>query len=171
MFLLARQQTDIGANLACLPLFLSGCRKLVVLAGESYTSRLWCVMELFAFVHMGGDLGDVEVLEAHAPGGAQRVADSFANFDAAEANCYDPKDKAHMLRVIEAAFGDMRSFNSVVRPLMRHFDTLRRTRAGSLLRGGSVCEELPAAPLLREGSARRSDHGAVELVDVAVEKM
>ena len=177
----ARQQTDIGANLACLPLFLSGCRKVVVLAGESYTSRLWCVMELFAFVHMGGDLGDVEVLEAHAPGGAQRVADSFANFDAAEANCYDPKDKAHMLRVIEAAFGDMRSFNGVVRPLMRHFDTLRRTRATSLQRGGSelsrggselsVCEELPAAPLLREGSARRSDHGAVELVEIAVEKM
>ena len=129
----ARQQTDIGANLACLPLFLSGCRKLVVLAGESYTSRLWCVMELFAFVHMGGELGDVEVLEAHAPGGAQRVADSFANFDASNANCYDPQDKAHMLRVIEAAFGDMQSFNENIRPLMQGFTSKRRA---SVVGGG-----------------------------------
>ena len=131
----ARQQTDIGANLACLPLFLSGCRKVVVLAGESYTTRLWCVMELFAFVHMGGELGDVEVLEAHAPGGAQRVADSFASFDASNANCYDPQDKEHMLRVIEAAFGDMRSFNDVVRPLMAKVCVRRRA---SVAPGGDL---------------------------------
>ena len=98
----------------------------MVLAGESYTSRLWCVMELFAFVHMGGDLGDIEVLEAHAPGGELAVAEAFANFDAANANCFDPKDKAHMLRVIEAAFGDMQSFNASIRPLMAKLSARRR---------------------------------------------
>ena len=39
-------QTDIDANLAALPLFLSGCKNLVVLAGLTYSTRLWCVMEV-----------------------------------------------------------------------------------------------------------------------------
>ena len=80
----------------CLPLFLSGCKKLVVLAGETYTSRLWCVMELFTFVHMGAALKDVEVMAAHASGGELRVAQSFARFDAANAECFDSKDKARI---------------------------------------------------------------------------
>ena len=37
-------QTDIDANLACLPVFLSGCRELLILVGETYHKRLWCVM-------------------------------------------------------------------------------------------------------------------------------
>ena len=39
-------QSDIAANLACLPIFLSGCRELLCLAGDTYHTRLWCVMEL-----------------------------------------------------------------------------------------------------------------------------
>ena len=39
-------QTDIDANLAALPLFLSGCKSLVVAAGATYPSRLWCIMEV-----------------------------------------------------------------------------------------------------------------------------
>ena len=29
---------------------LAGCQTLLVVAGKTYCSRLWCVMELFAFV-------------------------------------------------------------------------------------------------------------------------
>ncbi len=36
-------QSDIDANLACLPLFLSGCQELLVLPGATYPLRLWCV--------------------------------------------------------------------------------------------------------------------------------
>ena len=39
-------QNNIAESLACLPCFLAGCRKLLVIAGESYTTRLWCVMEV-----------------------------------------------------------------------------------------------------------------------------
>ena len=39
-------QDNINESLACLPCFLAGCRKLLVIAGESYTTRLWCVMEV-----------------------------------------------------------------------------------------------------------------------------
>ena len=35
-------QDAIELNLKCLPVFLSGCRSLVVLVGPTYVSRLWC---------------------------------------------------------------------------------------------------------------------------------
>ena len=34
-------QTSIDDSLACLPVFLAGCNQLLVLAGPTYTSRLW----------------------------------------------------------------------------------------------------------------------------------
>ena len=35
-------QSDIDASLAALPVYLSGCKELLVLVGPSYCSRLWC---------------------------------------------------------------------------------------------------------------------------------
>ena len=43
-------QNNIQQSLACLPVFLAGCQTLLVVAGKTYCSRLWCVMEFFAFV-------------------------------------------------------------------------------------------------------------------------
>ena len=42
-------QDNIQQSLACLPVFLAGCQTLLVVAGPTYCSRLWCVMELFTF--------------------------------------------------------------------------------------------------------------------------
>ena len=42
-------QNNIKQSLACLPVFLAGCQTLLVVAGPTYCSRLWCVMELFTF--------------------------------------------------------------------------------------------------------------------------
>ena len=42
-------QNNIEQSLACLPIFLAGCQMLLVVAGPTYCSRLWCVMELFTF--------------------------------------------------------------------------------------------------------------------------
>ena len=36
------QQDAIDEALACLPVFLAGCKRLVVVAGPTYVSRLWC---------------------------------------------------------------------------------------------------------------------------------
>ena len=36
-------------DLTCLPVFLSGCNQLLVIAGETYTYRLWCMFELFVY--------------------------------------------------------------------------------------------------------------------------
>ena len=42
-------QNNTQQSLACLPVFLAGCQTLLVVAGPTYCSRLWCVMELFTF--------------------------------------------------------------------------------------------------------------------------
>lgn len=105
-------QTNIDANLASLPVFLSGCKELLVLAGSTYVSRLWCVMELFIFLRMGGarSLIDVKLLRA----------DAFANmerFDAGKATCFLPVDRQKLLAVIEAGFGTFTPFNTIVRDI------------------------------------------------------
>ena len=48
-------QQAIEDSLACLPIYLAGCQTLLVLAGSTYGTRLWCVLELFTFLRMGGD--------------------------------------------------------------------------------------------------------------------
>ncbi len=48
-------QGKIDESLACLPVFMSGCHELLVLAGPSYVHRLWCVIELFTWFRMHGD--------------------------------------------------------------------------------------------------------------------
>ena len=48
------QSADLDAQLACLPVFLSGCRQLVVLAGPTFTERIWCILEVYTFMRMGG---------------------------------------------------------------------------------------------------------------------
>lgn len=54
-------QQNIEENLLCLPVWLSGCKQLAVICGPTYLERLWCIMEYFVFVQMGGMLGDVEL--------------------------------------------------------------------------------------------------------------
>ena len=55
-------QTAIETDLQCLPVFLAGCDKLLILAGPTYTERLWCVLEIFVFLRMGGTLDRVVVV-------------------------------------------------------------------------------------------------------------
>ena len=34
-------QSEMEEDLKCLPFFIMGCRKLLVLLGDTYASRLW----------------------------------------------------------------------------------------------------------------------------------
>lgn len=105
-------QSNIDASLAALPIFLAGCKKLLVVAGPSYTQRLWCVMELFTFVRMGGTR---ERIEQRRIDGA---AGTFESFDANRAQCFLHRDREKLLAVIESTFGDLHPFNQVVRGLL-----------------------------------------------------
>ena len=107
-------QTDIDRSLACLPVFLAGCRQLLILAGPTYATRLWCVMEIFVFVRMGGKHEDmlIRLLDND-----EALATRLQNFDAGKAKCYLSKDRHKLWAVIEASFGDFIPFNKIVRDI------------------------------------------------------
>jgi hypothetical protein len=105
-------QQDITKSLAGLPVFLSGCKQLLVLAGPTYASRLWCVMEIFIFVRMGGEHENMVV---RLLSGATDLAPALLKFDAGKAKTFDPNDKERLWAVIEAAFGTFHPFNKIVR--------------------------------------------------------
>ena len=103
------------------------------MAGPTYCERLWCVMEIFVFLHMGGSLDRItieiiaqkETIETDA---RQLLTAQFACFDAAKAQCFKVEDREKLLAVIEAAFGDFKEFNRSVRAV---FATRVRPRGGS----------------------------------------
>ena len=81
-------------------------------------------MEIFTFLHMGGDLERIEIrllLASAAEGRSDRQASrdrltaQFATFDAAKAQCSLNKDRQRLLAVVEAGFGDVKRFNIKMR--------------------------------------------------------
>jgi len=116
-------QTNIQADLRCLPVFLSGCRRMVVLCGVTYLTRLWCVIELFTFVHIGRKVEELKFEPVLREGQEQedlmQVANSFLNFDAEQCTCFLKEDKDRMLSIIRTAFGDIQNFNSEVQGIFR----------------------------------------------------
>lgn len=115
-------QCNIDADLRCLPVFLSGCQKMVVLCGVTYLSRLWCIMELFTYVHMGGDPNAIELHLLLRAG--RRIEDRCAistlieSFDAGMCTCANDADRDRMLEIIRTAYGDIREFNQAVRRII-----------------------------------------------------
>ena len=107
----------------CLPIFLTGCLRLLIVAGPTYCSRLWCVMEIFTFMRMGGTRERIEVKmlmhkDLTDPAAAKKVLKrQFATFDAAKAKCFMQADRQRLLAVIEAGFGDFKEFNKDVRSI------------------------------------------------------
>ena len=105
-------QTNIDANLMALPVFLSGCRSLLVLVGPTYSTRLWCVMELFVFLRMGGQHDDIAVRLLE---GGDSLVRQLEKFDAGKAKCFLNRDRQRLWAVIEASFGTFAPFNKRVR--------------------------------------------------------
>jgi len=116
-------QQNIDASLSCLPVYVAACKKLLVLAGPTYSFRLWCIMEIFTFLQMGGDWRNIEIY----PLGADEYADAeeardgflrqFAEFDCMKAQCFKDSDREHFLGIIEGAFGSTDAFNLAVQKL------------------------------------------------------
>jgi len=56
------QRGDIEAQLTSLPVFLAGCRSLLVLLGPTYTQRIWCVLEIFTFLTAGRTVEQLKIV-------------------------------------------------------------------------------------------------------------
>lgn len=115
-------QTDIVEDLRGLPIFVSGCTKMLVMCGPTYLNRLWCLVELFTFVHMGGSLDQLTLIllaraDQNREKDLQNIMLTIETFDAQECKCFVDADKDKMLAIIHAAFGCITSFNEEVRTI------------------------------------------------------
>lgn len=73
-------QSAIDIDIVCLPLFLAGCSKLLILAGPTWLNRLWCVVELVCWGQMHSRATDpmrgVEVVELRPSASSPRASSS-----------------------------------------------------------------------------------------------
>lgn len=108
-------QKNINADLQCLPIFLAACNLLLVISGSTYTSRLWCCVELFVYVnmHMEDDSREVPIIITIGADDDERahVRNSWMNFDVATCECAKEQDKRRMLAVIERHAEGVQGFN------------------------------------------------------------
>ena len=138
-----------------LPVFLAGCRTLLVLPGTTYCLRLWCVMELFVFVKMGGTREQIEVRAL----GGEDVNRSLLLFDAVKAQCFVPADRHRLLAVVESGFGDFEPFNKLVRSLFSG------ESAGDLAPSASAVGKAKAARMDQVGPHRLRTHSQENLIE------
>ena len=97
-------QANITESLQYLPVHLAGCKELLILAGPSYTTRMWTLLEIFVFVQMGGDLQKIRVMLIHAESDTALTTatlDAFKAIDVKLAGCTDPRHKEQILGIIE----------------------------------------------------------------------
>ena len=161
-------QQNIDQSLACLPVYLGGCRNLLILAGQTYTRRLWCVIELYVYLQVGGKPEAVHIVPLLAGGDTdakmtalQQVTHQFRDFDAARAECFKPEERQKLLGVIERGFGSLGSFNHQVSALAKgkihRSATLRKLEvSGRIVLDNEVSQFLsrPTGQLANSGSNR-----------------
>ncbi|CAE7523987.1 CBWD2 [Symbiodinium microadriaticum] len=147
-------QQDIEANLRSLPIFLSGCETLLILCGTTYLSRLWCILELFTFVHMGGKPCDIDCVLLVGPDQSDitAIGNQCKNFDASGCDCSVPADKETILNIIHTAFGTIDLFNDSVRRIMRRIVGLSADRFTMLSPGAAS-----------DASSDSSDSGSLQV--------
>lgn len=110
-------QTDIEHSLQCLPVWLAECQQLLMIAGSTYLTRLWCIMELFTFLESSGASHQVVLCPLSASDGVS-FSTLVQEFDASNATCFLQEDKDRLLSVVEEAFGSLDSFSERVRVLL-----------------------------------------------------
>lgn len=111
-------QLDIKADLECLPVFIAGCNSFLALSGMTYTTRLWCLLELFVFTRMQEeDIGMTVRYLASDHKTLRAVRQTWLDCRAAECQCFDPKDKDKILQVISEFPGGVDKFDHDIQHL------------------------------------------------------
>merc|ERR1719210_2722149 len=117
---------------------MSGCSKLVIFCGVTYLSRLWCIVEIFTYVHINnGEFDNIEfipVLRRHQEEEDMKsIRRAFDRFDARETYCFNAGDKELMLAIINAAFGSTDNFNPVVKRILDRWQERMSLAPGTAL--------------------------------------
>ena len=65
-----------------------GLQALHLFCGPTFLERLWCLLEIFVYLEMGGRVDDVTLVLA--PPDDAYFEERFARFDVSHATCFDP---------------------------------------------------------------------------------
>jgi len=115
-------QQDIEGCLKSLSIYLMGCRSTLALVGETYMTRLWCVLELYT-LHAFCDEPSVQLIDITTKGttGAPHLGtdmqEMVSRFQVLDAHCFNPNEEALIMRVVDAGIGGRRAFEKTIRGL------------------------------------------------------
>ena len=131
-------QEDIAGSLSHLPVHMAGCKALVIVAGPTYTSRLWTLLELFVWLSMGKEQKKIEIfpIERNSAEEGKSVEETFKSVDVHDAACYNAADRAKILAIIEASFNSLKAFDRHVSKVLQ--DVWKETMAGGGRRRSSL---------------------------------
>ena len=107
-------QENIADGLRVLPVNVMACRRMLVLFGPTYPTRLWCVWELFTLCSFLPAADASRHLQLHLFGEASDCS-TLQKFDYMTAFCYDPNEQGKLRSIIGAVGGEV--FNSRIREL------------------------------------------------------
>ena len=114
---LCLDQRQIEQQVALLPVYVCGCKEFLALIGPTYTSRLWCVMECFAFLAIKGiDSANARPLTrcCYAGGGGTTLED----FRVLKAQCSNVHQRQLLMGIIERSYPDLSEFNEAIKRLL-----------------------------------------------------
>jgi len=114
-------QDNITDGLKVLPINVMACKKMLVLCGPTYPTRLWCAWELctlFSFMRQQQALARVVLLPLNKDPESD-VSYSLLKFDVKEARCYDPNEEMGLRKVIEGV--GLERFNTRIHALAHAF--------------------------------------------------
>ena len=108
------QAGDIDASLKALPIFLLSSRHFCCFVGDTYFSRMWCMLELFTFVRSGGAIDRIVLKPLSVEG-----SDVFiSKLDVRLAGCFLRQDKQRILAIVESSYGSSSEFNAACRQIL-----------------------------------------------------
>lgn len=126
------EPSSLTVSVACLPVFVSASNALLVLYDETFLTRLWCVVELFAFLVTAARVGGTLDVRRLPPAALSRstscgegarslsaadmrtIREQLATFDVRFAECSVPNDRDRLLDLVDAYPGGVTNFNRAV---------------------------------------------------------
>ena len=131
-------QGDIEGCLKSLSIYLMGCRTTLALVGDTYMTRLWCVLELYTLHAFCSDpsIVFVDITTKGTGAGAASTGskqdkvkkgevevemdmrEMVAKFEVSQAHCFNPNEEALIRRVVDAGIGGRQAFENAIRKCM-----------------------------------------------------
>lgn len=99
-------------------MYLAGCEELLIVAGPSYTGRLWCIIEEFTFLKMGVSTDRITLVPIDVDE-EQNLETLFDHVDVSQSKCYKEGDRQRLLAIVQTGFGNFEQFNGIIRNVFR----------------------------------------------------